>query len=30
VLGVMDATTTIPDGSHVAVDGVAGVVRWIA
>jgi pyruvate, water dikinase len=30
VLGVMDATTTIPDGSHVAVDGVSGVVRWIA
>ena len=30
VLGVLDATTTIPDGSHVAVDGVAGIVRWIA
>jgi len=30
VLGVLDATTTIPDGAQVAVDGVAGVVRWIA
>ena len=30
VLGVLDATTRIPDGSQVAVDGVAGVVRWIA
>jgi pyruvate,water dikinase len=30
VLGVQDATTTIPDGSQVAVDGVAGFVRWIA
>jgi pyruvate,water dikinase len=30
VLGVQDATTTIPDGSQVAVDGVAGIVRWIA
>ena len=29
VLGVLDATTTIPDGAQVAVDGVAGVVRWI-
>lgn len=29
VLGVADATTTIPDGSQVAVDGVAGIVRWI-
>ena len=28
VLGVLDATTRIPDGVHVAVDGVAGVVRW--
>jgi phosphoenolpyruvate synthase/pyruvate phosphate dikinase len=28
VLGVLDATTRIPDGSTVAVDGVAGVVRW--
>lgn len=30
VLGVADATTTIPDGSQVAVDGVAGIVRWMA
>ncbi|HYB56854.1 MAG TPA: PEP-utilizing enzyme, partial [Alphaproteobacteria bacterium] len=29
VLGVLDATTRIPDGSQVAVDGVAGIVRWI-
>jgi pyruvate, water dikinase len=28
VLGVPDATQRIPDGSTVAVDGVAGVVRW--
>ncbi len=28
VLGVLDATRRIPDGSMVAVDGVAGVVRW--
>jgi len=28
VLGVLDATTRIPDGSQVAVDGVAGIVRW--
>jgi pyruvate, water dikinase len=30
VLGVLDATTRIPDGAQVAVDGVAGVVRWLA
>jgi len=30
VLGVLDATQRIPDGSTVAVDGVAGVVRWMA
>jgi pyruvate,water dikinase len=30
VLGVFDATQKIPDGSQVAVDGVAGIVRWIA
>jgi len=30
VLGVLDATRRIPDGAHVAVDGVAGVVRWLA
>jgi pyruvate,water dikinase len=30
VLGVLDATTRIPDGSQVAVDGVAGVVRWMS
>ena len=29
VLGVLDATQRIPDGSQVAVDGVAGIVRWI-
>jgi pyruvate, water dikinase len=28
VLGVPDATRRIPDGATVAVDGVAGVVRW--
>jgi hypothetical protein len=27
---VRDATQRIPDGSQVAVDGVAGIVRWIA
>src|SRR6266571_4090601 len=30
VLGVPDATQRIPDGSMVAVDGVAGVVRWMS
>jgi pyruvate, water dikinase len=30
VLGVNDATRRIPDGAQVAVDGVAGVVRWHA
>ena len=30
VLGVLDATETIPDGAQVAVDGVTGIVRWIA
>ena len=29
VLGVLDATTRIPDGAQVAVDGVSGVVRWM-
>ncbi|HEX5230196.1 MAG TPA: PEP/pyruvate-binding domain-containing protein [Bryobacteraceae bacterium] len=29
VLGVLDATGRIPDGSTVAVDGVAGIVRWM-
>jgi pyruvate,water dikinase len=29
VLGVMNATRRIPDGSMVAVDGVAGIVRWM-
>jgi phosphohistidine swiveling domain-containing protein len=29
VLGVHEATSTIPDGSQVAVDGVAGIVRWM-
>src|SRR6202166_2389005 len=28
VLGVLDATRKIPDGSQCAVDGVAGIVRW--
>lgn len=28
VLGVLDATQRIPDGSQVAVDGIAGIVRW--
>jgi pyruvate,water dikinase len=30
VLGVQDATHRIPDGVQVAVDGVAGVVRWMS
>jgi pyruvate, water dikinase len=29
VLGVLDATRRIPDGATVAVDGVAGIVRWM-
>ncbi len=29
VLGVLDATRRIPEGRQVAVDGVAGVVRWM-
>jgi pyruvate, water dikinase len=29
VLGVLDATLKIPDGAQVAVDGVAGIVRWL-
>ncbi len=29
VLGVLDATQHIPDGSQCAVDGVSGVVRWL-
>lgn len=29
VLGVLDATRQIPDGSRVAVDGIAGIVRWL-
>jgi pyruvate,water dikinase len=29
VLGVLDATVRIPDGSQVAVDGIAGIVRWM-
>jgi len=29
VLGVLDATERIPDGVRVAVDGIAGVVRWM-
>lgn len=29
VLGVAGATMQIPDGSQVAVDGVAGIVRWM-
>jgi phosphoenolpyruvate synthase/pyruvate phosphate dikinase len=30
VLGVNEATARIPDGAQVAVDGVAGIVRWLA
>lgn len=30
VLGVPGATMQIPEGSEVAVDGVAGIVRWMA
>jgi pyruvate, water dikinase len=30
VLGVNEATLKIPDGAQVAVDGVAGIVRWLA
>jgi pyruvate,water dikinase len=30
VLGVIGATSRIPDGSQVAVDGVAGIVRWMS
>ncbi len=30
VLGVRNATQRIPDGKHTAVDGVAGIVRWMA
>jgi pyruvate,water dikinase len=29
VLGVRNATQRIPDGKQVAVDGVAGIVRWM-
>jgi phosphoenolpyruvate synthase/pyruvate phosphate dikinase len=29
VLGVLDATRRIPDGVQIAVDGVAGLVRWM-
>jgi pyruvate,water dikinase len=29
VLGVLDATKHIPDGAQVAIDGVAGIVRWM-
>jgi pyruvate,water dikinase len=29
VFGVPEATTRIPDGVQIAVDGVAGVVRWM-
>ncbi len=29
VLGVLEATQRIPDGARLAVDGVAGVVRWM-
>ncbi|MGA7329158.1 MAG: PEP/pyruvate-binding domain-containing protein [Rhodomicrobium sp.] len=30
VLGVHNATQRIPDGKHTAVDGVTGIVRWMA
>jgi hypothetical protein len=26
---VLDATRKIPDGAQCAVDGVAGIVRWL-
>jgi phosphohistidine swiveling domain-containing protein len=29
VLGALEATQLIPDGSMVAVDGVSGIVRWM-
>jgi pyruvate,water dikinase len=29
VLGVHEATAKIPDGAMIAVDGVAGIVRWM-
>lgn len=29
VLGVFEATRRIPDGARIAVDGAAGVVRWM-
>jgi phosphoenolpyruvate synthase/pyruvate phosphate dikinase len=29
VLGVLGATNKIPDGAQCAVDGVAGIVRWL-
>jgi phosphohistidine swiveling domain-containing protein len=29
VLGVPGATQQIPEGTQVAVDGVAGIVRWM-
>jgi len=29
VLGALDATHLIPDGSMVAVDGISGIVRWM-
>jgi phosphoenolpyruvate synthase/pyruvate phosphate dikinase len=29
VLGVLDATSKIPDRAQCAVDGVAGIVRWL-
>ena len=29
LLGVLDATRKIPDGVQCAVDGVAGIVRWL-
>lgn len=29
VLGLVGATTRIPDGAQVGVDGVAGIVRWL-
>jgi hypothetical protein len=30
VLGVPGATLQIPEGVQVAVDGVGGIVRWMA
>jgi phosphohistidine swiveling domain-containing protein len=28
VLGVLEATSKIPDGANIGIDGVMGMVRW--